>query len=141
MQSCKHSSLEHLSWAAPMHTRHPTDTAHENLKAAGKQHLLYPGGSLSWRLLHTVESLERCRTGAAAWLCPQLPKSHPKQGRGPPFGLPYMAALAKGTERTVWMILERLLLSLPAVKTSNHKQQLNFPPSLFLICRHFIATH
>lgn len=125
-------------------TQHPTDTAQKKLKAAGKQHLLSPGVSLSRRLLRTLESLERGRRGAAARLCPQLPKSHPEQGRGPPFGLPYMAALAKGTERignSLDDFREKLLLSLPAVKTSNHKQQLNFPPSLFLICRHFIAIH
>lgn len=41
---------------------------------------------------------------------------------------------------------EELILLLPVVKTSNHKQQLNFaedhppfPPSPFLICMHLIA--
>lgn len=131
--------LLHADTASHTHGTEKPESSRQN-----KQHLLSPGVSLSWRLLRTAESLERSRRGAGAAprLCPHCPS--PTLGKGnPPFGLPYLAALAQGTQRAGKSsddFRDKLLLSLPAVKASSHKQQLNSPPRLFHICRHFIAA-
>lgn len=130
---------EHLSWAAPSTHRHGTEKPESSRQTAPtfSGRVLSPGGRC------TPQSPWR---GAGEELQPSSAHSSPSPTLSKAGALPLgcliwlpLQKAQKETGNSLGDFREKLLLSLPAVKTRNHKQQLNFPPSLFLICRHFIV--